>query len=244
MKRKIIEIDREKCNGCGLCINACHEGALQLVDGKAQLISDVYCDGLGACLPECPTDAIRIIEREADEFSEEAVARMKTEQEKATVVKGETLPCGCPGTLAKTLREGASTATPVAAPASSVPAASQLRNWPLQIKLVPVTAPYLQGASLLIAADCTAYAFAGLHERFMKGKVTLIGCPKLDDVDYTQKLTDILTRNDIQKVTVIRMEVPCCAGIAYAVKQALINSGKMIPWQVVTISTDGQIIDE
>ena len=243
MKRNIIEIDREKCNGCGLCINACHEGALKLVNGKAQLISDVYCDGLGACLPKCPTDAIKIVEREAVEFSEAAVAHLKTEQEKAPLEKRENLPCGCPGTMAKTLHRE----TPAATPDTPVPqgdAPSQLRSWPVQIKLVPATAPYLQGASLLIAADCTAYAFAGLHERFMKGRVTLIGCPKLDEVDYTQKLTDILSRNDIQKITVIRMEVPCCAGLAYAVKQALINSGKMIPWQVITISTDGHIIDE
>jgi ferredoxin len=241
MKRKIIEIDREKCNGCGLCIKACHEGALQLVDGKAQLISDVYCDGLGACLPECPTDAIKIVEREAVEFSEEAVVQRKTSQEKTPMEKPDKLPCGCPGTLAKSLHVAPQ---PTATPALHGAAVSQLQNWPLQIKLVPVKAPYLQGASLLIAADCTAYAFAGIHDRFMKGKVTLIGCPKLDEGDYADKLTDILKLNDIQKVTVLRMEVPCCAGIAHAVKQALVNSGKMIPWQVITISTDGNIIDE
>jgi len=241
MKRKIIEIDKEKCNGCGLCISACHEGALQLVNGKAQLVSDVYCDGLGACLPECPTDAIKIVEREAAEFSEEAVQQRKTEEEKP-MEKTDRLPCGCPGTMAKALKVPAPQSTECAGPAHA--AVSQLRNWPVQIKLVPVSAPYLKGASLVIAADCTAYAYPNLHEKFMKGKITLIGCPKLDDGDYSEKLTEILKQNDIQRLTVIRMEVPCCAGIANAAKQALINSGKMIPWNVVTISTDGQIIDE
>jgi len=243
MKRNIIEIDREKCNGCGLCITACHEGALTLVNGKAQLISDVYCDGLGACLPECPTGAIKIVEREATDFSEKAVNQMLAEKDKKALPQPEKLPCGCPGTMIKSFHTGA----PAASPSESTPqakATSQLRNWPVQIKLVPAMAPYLNGASLLIAADCTAYAYPALHDRFMRGKVTLIGCPKLDNVDYTEKLTDILKLNDIQKVTVIRMEVPCCAGIAQAVKQALMNSGKMIPWQVVTISTDGRILDE
>lgn len=242
MKRKIIEIDKDKCNGCGLCISACHEGALQLINGKAQLVSDVYCDGLGACLPECPTDAIKIIEREAAEFSEEAVHQRKAQQEKK-MEKTDRIPCGCPGTMAKSLHVDAPAATATECVATPQPV-SQLRNWPVQIKLVPVMAPYLKGASLLIAADCTAYAYAGFQEKLMRGKVTLIGCPKLDDGDYTEKLTEILKMNDIQKVTVVRMEVPCCAGIAHAVKQALINSGKMIPWQVITISTDGHIIDE
>lgn len=243
MKRNIIEIDRDKCNGCGICINACHEGALKLVDGKAKLVSDVYCDGLGACLPECPTGAIQIVEREAVEFSEEAVNTMKAEKDKKPLEKSDKLPCGCPGTMTKTLKTGDSSVCPsgASAPTQSV---SQLRNWPVQIKLVPVNAPYFNGSSLLIAADCTSFAYAGFQEKFMRGKVTLIGCPKLDDIDYTQKLTDILKMNDIQKVTVVRMEVPCCAGIAHAVKQALMNSGKMIPWQVFTISTDGRIIDE
>lgn len=243
MKRNIIEIDREKCNGCGLCINACHEGALKLVDGKAQLVSDVYCDGLGACLPECPTGAIQIVEREACAFSEEEVSKMKIEQEKKALSIPEKLPCGCPGTMTKTMYPETSEACPSNA-SSPTPSVSQLRNWPIQIKLVPVSAPYLNGSSLLIAADCTAFAYPGFQEKYMRGRVTLIGCPKLDDIDYTQKLTDILKMNAIQKVTVIRMEVPCCAGIAQAVKQALMNSGKMIPWNVVTISTDGRIIDE
>jgi ferredoxin len=243
MKRNIIEINRDKCNGCGLCINACHEGALKLVNGKAQLVSDVYCDGLGACLPECPTGAIQIVEREASEFSEEAVNKMKAEKNHQPAEKPAKTPCGCPGTMIKTFQPGPSAVGPSQAAPSTMPT-SQLRNWPVQIKLVPVTAPYLNGSSLLIAADCTAFAYPGFQEKFMRGKVTLIGCPKLDDVDYSDKLTDILKMNDIQKVTVVRMEVPCCAGIAHAVKQALTNSGKMIPWQVVTISTDGRIIDE
>ncbi|MEI6647074.1 MAG: 4Fe-4S dicluster domain-containing protein [bacterium] len=243
MKRKIIEINRDACNGCGSCINACHEGALQLVDGKAKLVSDVYCDGLGACLPECPTGAIKIVEREAVEFSEEAVSQLKNEKAKQTLSMPEKLPCGCPGTMTKTLKPADSSECPsgVTPPPLAV---SQLRNWPTQIKLVPVTAPYLNGSSLLIAADCTSFAYPGFQEKYMRGKVTLIGCPKLDDIDYTQKLTHILKMNDIQKVTVVRMEVPCCAGIAQAVKQALMNSGKMIPWSVVTISIDGKIIDE
>ena len=243
MKRNIIEIDREKCNGCGLCINACHEGALKLVDGKAQLVSDVYCDGLGACLPECPTGAIQIVEREACAFSEEEVSKMKIEQEKKALSIPEKLPCGCPGTMIKTMKVAPLSTCPSEA-TPHVPLSSQLRNWPVQIKLVPTMAPYLNGSSLLIAADCTAFAYPGFQEKYMRGKVTLIGCPKLDDVDYTEKLTDILKMNDIQKVTVVRMEVPCCAGIAHAVKQALMNSGKMIPWNVITISTDGKIIDE
>jgi ferredoxin len=243
MKRNIIEIDRDKCNGCGLCINACHEGALKLVDGKAQLVSDVYCDGLGACLPECPTGAIQIVEREAVDFSEDAVNKMKAEKDKKPLERSEKLPCGCPGTMIKTMNVAPLSTCP-SEPTPHAPLSSQLRNWPVQIKLVPAMAPYLNGASLLIAADCTAYAYPGIQDKFMRGKVTLIGCPKLDDVDYTQKLTDILKMNDIQKVTVVRMEVPCCAGIAHAVKQALMNSGKMIPWHVVTISTDGRIIDE
>ena len=243
MKRNIIEIDRDACNGCGLCINACHEGALKLVDGKAQLVSDVYCDGLGACLPECPTGAIQIVEREAVDFSEDAVNKMKAEKDQKPLEKSHKLPCGCPGTMIKTMN-GAPLSTCPSEPTHPAPLSSQLRNWPVQIKLVPVMAPYLNGSSLLIAADCTSFAYPGFQEKFMRGKVTLIGCPKLDDVDYTEKLTDILKMNDIQKVTVVRMEVPCCAGIAHAVKQALMNSGKMIPWQVVTISTDGKIIDE
>ena len=247
MKRKIISIDETLCNGCGLCVSACHEGALQMVNGKAKLVSDSYCDGLGACLPECPTGAIKIIEREADAFDEAAVAAKQSAEKPAAPAPVPAAPpplaCGCPGKMAKTIVR-----TPAAAaPAGAEPQAAQasaLVNWPVQIKLVPVSAPYLKHAALLIAADCTAFAYPDIHRRFMANKVTLIGCPKLDEGDYSEKLTAILQANEIRSVTVLRMEVPCCAGIANATKQALINSGKMIPWHVVTISTDGTILEE
>ncbi len=241
MKRKIISIDSSLCNGCGLCVNACREGALQLVEGKAQLVSDSYCDGLGNCLPECPTGAIKIVERDAEPFDEAAVAAKQTTP---TPAPRPPLACGCPGKMAKTIiRPPLSEETPAAAdtPRASV---SALVNWPVQIKLVPVTAPYLKSAALLIAADCTAFAYPDIHRRFMANKVTLIGCPKLDEGDYSEKLTAILQANEIRSITVLRMEVPCCAGIAHAAKQALINSGKMIPWHVVTIATDGTILEE
>ncbi len=240
MKRKIVTIDEAKCNGCGLCVSACHEGALQLIDGKARLISESYCDGLGACLPECPVDAIRIEEREAAAFDEVAVQqRMQGAPNVHPPLSG-----GCPGTMARTLARQTTPVpaeTPVQAAAKP---ASQLRQWPCQIKLVPVNAPYFKGAHLLVAADCTAFAYADLHQEFMRNKVTLIGCPKLDDVDYAEKLTAILEANEIKSVTVIRMEVPCCGGLENAVKRALQASGKMIPWQVVTISIDGNVIED
>ena len=207
MIRRIIEIDEDKCNGCGACAAACHEGAIGMVDGKAKLLRDDYCDGLADCLPTCPTGAIRFVEREAAAYDEQAVLE---NQKKA-------------------------------APAGIQP--SQLAQWPCQIKLVPVNAPYFQGAKLLIAADCTAYAYANVHQEFMRGKVTIIGCPKLDDVDYSEKLTQILENNDIKSVTILRMEVPCCGGLEMAAKKALKESGKFIPWQVVTISIDGKILD-
>jgi len=240
--RKIIKIDEEKCNGCGLCINACHEGALELVSGKAKLISDSYCDGLGNCLPQCPTGAIEIIEREAAEFDEEAVkARMEANMNHFH----NAMPCGCPGSHArvieKTINDEDSNCN--CHDSAPKPMESQLRQWPCQIKLVPVNAPYFNNANLLIAADCTAYAYANIHNDFMKNKITLIGCPKLDNVDYADKLTEILKYNDIKSVTVLRMEVPCCSGLANAVKQALINSGKMIPWRIVIIGTDGSIVE-
>ncbi|MDD4025607.1 MAG: 4Fe-4S binding protein [Kiritimatiellae bacterium] len=250
MKRKIISIDENLCNGCGLCVSACHEGALQMVDGKARLVSESYCDGLGDCLPECPTGAIRIIEREAAPFDEQAVAsRMasaKTAAAPETPAAPPPLACGCPGTMAKSIRRAAAPAAPPQSSAqpAAAPAAAALGNWPVQIKLVPVSAPYLNDAALLIAADCTAFALADIHSRFMKGKVTLIGCPKLDEGDYAEKLTAILQANEIRSVTVLRMEVPCCAGIANAVKRALAASGKVIPWRVVTIATDGTILEE
>ena len=230
MIRRIIEIDPEKCNGCGACADACHEGAIAMVDGKAKLMRDDYCDGLGDCLPGCPTGAISFVEREAAAYDEAAVLAAKAK-------KAETLPCGCPGTQAKAIHR-TQEAAPVCAPQTS-----QLRQWPVQIKLAPVSAPWFDGAKLLIAADCTAYAYAGFHQDFIRGHITLVGCPKLDSVDYSEKLTEILKNNDIRSVTVVRMEVPCCGGMENAVKKALLASGKLLPWSVVTVSTDGRILD-
>ena len=205
MIRKIIQIDEEKCNGCGACAAACHEGAIGMVNGKAKLLRDDYCDGLGDCLPACPTDAIHFVEREAAAYDHEAV--MKNKEEKMKPV-------------------------------------SRLTQWPVQIKLAPVKAPYFDGAKLLIAADCTAYAYAGFHERFIKDHITLVGCPKLDAVDYAEKLTEIIRENEISSVTVVRIEVPCCGGLEHAVKTALKDSRKLIPWSVAVISTDGKVISE
>lgn len=198
MIRRIIRIDKEKCNGCGACADACHEGAIDIIDGKAELMREHFCDGLGDCLPECPTGAISFEEREAPEYDKEAVK----EAQKKT-----------------------------------------LQNWPVQIKLAPVNAPYFNGSKLLIAADCTAYAYASFHQDFIQNKVTLIGCPKLDQVDYSKKLTEIIQNNNIQSVTIVRMEVPCCGGLEMAAKKALQSGGKFIPWQVVTISIDGKIME-
>lgn len=239
MLRKIITINEDKCNGCGLCVSACHEGAIGLVDGKAKLLRDDYCDGLGNCLPVCPTDAISFEEREAAAYDEEAV---KQNMAKAPYQAPEKLACGCPGTHAKAITHNAAPAANPTVPTEM--AASQLNQWPVQIKLVPVNAPYFHNAKLLIAADCTAYAYAGFHDQFMRDKITLIGCPKLDEGDYTDKFAAILSENSIKSVTVVRMEVPCCSGIANAAIAALQKSGKMIPWQVVTISTDGRIIED
>ncbi len=236
MIRKIIQIDEEKCNGCGACATACHEGAIVMVDGKAKLLRDDYCDGLGDCLPSCPTGAITFIEREALPFDAEAVQQnMKKKQQ----TQGEDLPCGCPGSQSKSIVRPA----PVKAVETAQKPESQLRQWPVQIKLVPVNAPYFNGANLLIAADCTAYAYGNFHQEFMRNKITLIGCPKLDSGEYSEKLTDILLGNDIKSITLVRMEVPCCGGMEHAVKTALQNSGKMIPWQIITISNDGEILD-
>ena len=230
MKRKIITIDREKCNGCGLCVHACHEGAIGLVDGKAQLLRDDYCDGLGDCLPHCPTNAITFEEREAAPYDAAAVAAKNQGKQPGFT--------GCPGQRAMAIKHEA-TKTAV-----DVPQESCLSQWPVQIKLVPLQAPYFDKAKLLIAADCTAYAYARFHQDFIKGHITLVGCPKLDNVDYSEKLAEIIKNNDIQSVTVVRMEVPCCGGLEMAAKKALQQSGKFIPWQIVTISTDGRILDK
>ena len=238
MIRKIIKIDEEKCNGCGACATACHEGAIEMIDGKAKLTRDDYCDGLGDCLPACPTDAISFEEREAPAYDEAAVLAAKAKKAEAP------LPCGCPGSQSRAIRRekaGVESEAPQGFPAAAP--VSHLSQWPVQIKLAPVNAPYFNGAKLLVAADCTAYAYGNFHNEFIRDHVTLIGCPKLDSVDYSEKLTAILANNDIRSVTVVRMEVPCCGGIEHAVKTALQESGKFIPWQVVTISTDGRIID-
>ena len=275
MVRRVIHIDQEKCNGCGICANACHEGAIGIVDGKAQLLRDDYCDGLGDCLPTCPTGAITFVEREAAAYDEAAVKahmeRRKQEQAAtqasdthSSAVQEASASTGCPGSRARQIvheetpaftgcpgsrsqqidhaEEAAEAAQNEAAAPFSMQ--SQLTNWPVQIKLAPVRAPYFNHARLLIAADCTAYAYANFHQEFLKGKVALIGCPKLDDVDYREKLTEIIRSNDIQSVTIVRMEVPCCGGLQHAAMTALQNSGKFIPWQVVTISIDGKILDQ
>jgi len=239
MLRKIIKIDRDKCNGCGVCVSACHEGAIGLVDGKAELLRDDYCDGLGDCLPACPTGAISFEEREALEYDEAAVQSHKGKKP-ATPIMG-----GCPGSNARAImrEEDPGTAVSQEAEPQARIVASELSQWPIQIKLVPINAPYFQGANLLVAADCAAYAYGNFHKEFIKNRITLIGCPKLDDGDYSEKLTEIIKSNEIKSVTVVRMEVPCCGGIENAVKTALINSGKMIPWQVVTVSTDGRLLE-
>lgn len=233
MLRKIIRIDEDKCVGCGLCAKACHEGAIGMANGKAKLLRDDYCDGLGNCLPVCPTGAISFEEREAEAYNKAAAPK------RVSAKQTESLACGCPGTHSKTLERKAESNVTVggAAPATN------LNQWPVQIKLVPVNAPYFDDANLLIAADCTAYAYGNFHNAFMKNRITLIGCPKLDEGDYAEKLTAIIAQNPIKSVTVVRMEVPCCGGLENAVRTALANCGRLIPWQVVTISTDGRILD-
>jgi Fe-S-cluster-containing hydrogenase component 2 len=233
MVRKIITINNEKCNGCGLCAEACHEGAIGIIDGKAKLIRDDYCDGLGNCLPACPTGAITFEEREAKEYNEEAVKMNMNEK-----MGGKPPIGGCPGSNAKTIKRDS---LPTAVPAGKMQ--NQLMQWPVQIKLVPVNAPYFDNANLLISADCGAYAYGSFHNDFIRNKIVLIGCPKLDEGDYSEKLTEIIKGNNIKSVMVIRMEVPCCGGIEQAVKNALQNSGKMLPWHVVTISISGEILD-
>ena len=237
MIRQIIKINNELCNGCGLCANACHEGAIALVEGKAKLIRDDYCDGLGNCLPVCPTGAISFEEREAAEFNEEAV---KVHIEEKTKAAASCSGGGCPGTKSRTITRN----TPnLIHTLDTAKIESQLLQWPVQIKLVPIKAPYFENANLLIAADCSAYAYGDFHNKFIKNRIALIGCPKLDDGNYSEKLTEIFKHNNIQSVTVVRMEVPCCGGLEYAVKQALMNCNKLIQWQVVTISTDGEILE-
>ena len=243
MKRKIVEIDAAKCNGYGLCANARHEGAIAIVDGKARLVKDDYCDGMGDCLPECPTGAIRIVERDAAAYDEKAVQERKMAKMQEQMKAG-----GCPGKAMRQFNRATSSAGGRLSPAAETVREdtrppSELSQWPCQIRLVPATAPFFKDAKLLIAADCTAYAYAAFHRDFMRGKVTIVGCPKLDPVDYSEKLTEIIRENDITSVTIVRMEVPCCGGLELAAKKALQASGKFIPWQVVTISLDGRIID-
>ena len=231
MLRKIIKINEDKCNGCGACAAACHEGAIEMINGKAKLTREDYCDGLGDCLPACPVDAISFEEREAPAYDETAVRQAKMQK------FGVKLPCGCPGTQSKAIKRENTTQTKAAS------VTSQLSQWPCQIKLVPVNAPYFDGTNLLIAADCTAYAYGNFHNDFIRNHITLIGCPKLDEGDYTEKLTQIIANNNVKSVKIVRMEVPCCGGIENAVKRALQASGKFIPWRIVTISTDGRILE-
>ena len=237
MIRKIIRIDEEKCNGCGLCAGACHEGAIDIINGKARLVRENFCDGFGDCLPGCPTGAITFEEREAPEYDEKAVQEAK-ERKKMDGMKHAHHEGGCPGSRLMQFEQNT-----VDAPIQTGKPVSRLGQWPCQIKLVPTKAPFFDGAKLLIAADCTAYACANMHEDFMKGRITIIGCPKLDAVDYTGKLTEIIRDNDIRSVTIVRMEVPCCGGLQRAAENALQASGKFIPWQIVTVSRDGRILD-
>ena len=251
MKRRIIKIDENLCNGCSLCAQACHEGAIGMVDGKAKLLREDYCDGLGDCLPACPMKAITFEEREAPAYDAEAVRKAQEAKKQAArggcpgsmakAIQREPsaapLPCGCPGSNAKAIhRENAPTA-------AAAPVSSRLRQWPVQIKLVPVNAPYFDGADLLIAADCTAYAYGNFHNDIIKNRITIIGCPKLDEGDYAEKLTQIIANNDIKSVTIARMQVPCCGGIENAAKRAIQQSGKFLPWQVLTITPDGRILE-
>lgn len=278
MIRKIIKIDEDKCNGCGICATACHEGAIDIVDGKAKLVREHYCDGLGDCLPACPTGAITFEEREAPAYDDAAVKKTQEEHKKTAMNMSineimqiedenerrklmiaktkeagdtnQTMHRGCPGSRMRQLKN--IDVNSDAWPSSNqdfqntqfaAKPVSHLAQWPCQIKLVPTKAPFFEGAKLLIAADCSAYAYANMHDEFMHGKMTIIGCPKLDDIDYSNKLTEIISNNDIHEVTIVRMEVPCCGGLELAAKKALQASGKFIPWQVVTISIDGKILN-
>ena len=258
MLRKIIHIDEDKCTGCGLCVDACHEGAIAMVDGKARLVRDDYCDGLGDCLPSCPTDAISFVEREAAPYDEAAVAaHLATRNNNGMSGSAPAAPHGgCPGSRSRSLDGAPAPAASAPATRTAAPAAdnadplatiaaalpNRLAQWPCQIKLVPVQAPYYQGRGLLIAADCTAFACASFHERFMNGNVTIIGCPKLDEGSYTDKLAAIIAANDISSVTVARREVPCCGGLERAAAEACAQSGKDIPFEVVTFAVNGDVI--
>ncbi len=253
MKRKIIEIDGAKCNGCGACVTACHEGAIALVDGKAKLMRDDYCDGFGDCLPTCPTGAITFTTREAAAYDEKAVEenkRRKAADRAASSPHAEASPVrppagGCPGARFRNMAaRPASVPAPAPSPSGTGTVASELRQWPVQLKLVPVTAPIFKGAKLLIAADCSAYAYANFHRDFIRDHVVVVGCPKLDATDYSEKLTEILRSNDIASVHIVRMEVPCCGGLALAAQRALQRSGKMIPWRVTILSVDGQVVEQ
>lgn len=241
MKRDIISIDENKCNGCGICISGCHEGAIELVNGKAKLISDEYCDGLGDCLPQCPTDAIKIIQRDAADYDLKAVELKKDHSNKPN------LPCGCPGTMEKSIKRnvGLNVNSELTKTDKDVDVtvASELNQWPIQLKLVNSKAGFLNGADILIAADCTAYAYGDFHKEFIKGRVALIGCPKLDDnAYYVEKIREILKNNNIKSITVVRMEVPCCAGIVSSVKEAMLTAGIIVPYREVTIGINGIII--
>lgn len=256
MIRQIIRIDEDKCNGCGICATACHEGAIEIIDGKARLVRENFCDGFGDCLPGCPTGAITFEEREAPAYDEAAVLKAKHEKEAQSNKHKEAhnenkkpAHSGCPGSMMRQIHRAEESNAAKESEISTTTnnmgntMTSQLTNWPVQIKLAPLQAPYFDDAKLLIAADCTAYAYANFHREFIKGKVTLIGCPKLDSIDYSEKLTEIIRNNNIKSVTIVRMEVPCCGGLEMAAKKALQNSGRFIPWQVVTISIDGKILD-
>lgn len=253
MKRKIVNIEKDKCNGCGLCAKACHEGAIEMIDGKATLVSDEYCDGLGDCLPECPTGAIKIIERESAAYDEEAVQKKKMEKQHSNTLQ-HPMPCGCPGSESKKFDRKVNISI-VGKPKENTNKCnednqcvhdvnSELNQWPVQLKLINSRAQYLNDADLLVAADCTAYAYGNFHKEFIKGHITVVGCPKLDDNEYyTEKLAEILKNNTIKSITVVRMEVPCCGGIVNAVKNAMLTSGVIVPYKEVTISTEGKILD-